>query len=144
MKKSDTKELLRECNAGIKMGVDAIAGVLPTVRSENLRKRLKDSKNVHSQLGSEAHRLLNIRGVSGKAPHPMARAMSRVKTNMKLMMSPTDRAVAELITDGCNMGVKSLSHYLNRHPGADPQAKEIANRLISEETALAESIRNYL
>ena len=144
MKKSDTKELLRECNAGVKMGVEAIDDVLPTVRSENLRRVLRESKNAHSRLGSESHQLLNARGVSGKAAHPVARAMSRMKTGVKLTLTPTDRAVAELITDGCNMGVKSLSHYLNRHAGADPQAKDIANRLIREETALAEHIRGYL
>ena len=144
MEKSDTKELLRECNAGIKMGVEAINGVLPSVHSENLRQTLKESKNVHCKLGSEAHRLLNVRGVSGKAPHPMARRMAKMKTNMKLSLSPTDRAVAELITDGCNMGVKSLSHYLNRHPGADPEAKAVAESLIREEAALAEHMRGYL
>jgi hypothetical protein len=144
MEKSDTKELLRECNAGVKMGVDAIDGVLPTVRSENLRRILKESKNVHSRLGSEAHRLLNVRGVSGKAPHPMARSMSKWKTNMKLTFSPTDRAVAELITDGCNMGVKSLAHYLNRHASAVPEAKSIADNLIREELNLAEQVRQYL
>ena len=144
MEKSDTKELLRECNAGIKMGVDAIAGVLPTVRSENLRKRLKDSKNVHSQLGSEAHRLLNIRGVSGKAPHPMARAMSRVKTNMKLAFKEEDKTVADLMTDGCNMGVKSLNRYLNQYEAADEVSKDIAKRLINLEEQLAIDIRQFL
>lgn len=144
MEKSDTKELLRECNAGIKMGVDAIRQVLPTVRSGALRQTLQESKNVHSQLGSEAHRLLNVRGVSGKEPHPMARSMSKIKTGVKLTLSPTDRSVAELITDGCHMGVKSLCHYKNRHAGASPEAVAIADRLIQEETALAERMRNYL
>ena len=144
MEKSDTKELLRECNAGIKMGVNAIDGVLPTVRSETLRRTLKESKNVQSRLGSEAHRLLNIRGVSGRSPHPMVRNMAKMKTSMKLALSPTDRSVAELITDGCNMGVKSLSHYKNRHAGAAPEAKKIVDQLIQEEISLAEHMREYL
>ena len=34
--------------------------------------------------------------------------MSWMKTNMKLAMDTSDAAIADLMTDGCNMGVKSL------------------------------------
>ena len=48
-----------------------------------------------------------------KEPNVMAQGMSWIKTNMRLAMNTSDETIAELMTDGCNMGVKSLSRYLN-------------------------------
>ena len=67
-----------------------------------------------------------------------------MKCDMKLMMNKTDNTVADLITDGCNMGVKSLSKYLNEYEAADERSKELAKRLIRMEELLAKNIRCYL
>ena len=40
MIEEDTVKLLRECNAGIKMGVSSIDEVLPKVKSSSLRSSL--------------------------------------------------------------------------------------------------------
>ena len=48
------------------------------------------------------------------------------------------------MTDGCNMGVKQLSVYLNKYPTADKSAKNIAEKLIREENSLLEKLRAYL
>ena len=39
---NDTVRLLRECNAGLKMGENAIERVLPHVKSEELRTALEE------------------------------------------------------------------------------------------------------
>ena len=81
---------------------------------------------------------------TGKNPNPMAQSMSWIKTNVKLAMEDTDATVADLITDGCNMGVKSLSRYLNQYKAADEQSKNIAKRLIQLEEGLSVNMRSYL
>ena len=48
------------------------------------------------------------------------------------------------MTDGCNMGVKSLSRYLNQYKAADEQSKNIAKRLIQLEEGLSVNMRSYL
>ena len=40
MKHEDTINLLKECNAGVKMGVDSIDDVLGYVQNENLKQML--------------------------------------------------------------------------------------------------------
>ena len=67
-----------------------------------------------------------------------------MKTGMKLAMEHTDATIADLMTDGCNMGVKSLNRYLNQYKAADEDAKNIAKRLIKLEAQLAENIRGFL
>ena len=63
---------------------------------------------------------------------------------MKLSMEDTDATIADLMTDGCNMGVKSLNRYLNQYKAADEVSKDMAKRLINLEEKLAVDIRQYL
>ena len=80
----------------------------------------------------------------GKEPNPMAKSMSWIKTNVKLTINESDSTVADLITDGCNMGVKSLNKYLNEYKAAEEKVKNITKRLINLEEKLAVDIRQYL
>ena len=110
----DTIKLLRECDAGIKMGVSSIDKVLDYVHDEKLRKCLEDCKNDHDKLKEDIQALISKYHDDGKEPDPMAKGMSWIKTNVKLAMDESDGTIADLMTDGCNMGVKSLSRYLNQ------------------------------
>ncbi|MCI8296704.1 MAG: hypothetical protein HFG22_12660 [Lachnospiraceae bacterium] len=141
---SDTIKLLRECDAGIKMGVASIDDVLDHVHDSKLRQRLTECKNAHDGLKEEIQTLLDQYQDEGKGPDPMAKGMSWIKTNMKLAMDGSDSAIADLMTDGCNMGVKSLNRYLNQYKAADAKAKDLARRLIGLEEGLAVDIRCYL
>ena len=140
----DTIKLLRECDAGIKMGVASIDDVLGHVQSGDFRDHLNRCKREHDALKTEIQTLLDQYHDDGKNPNPIAKGMSWMKTTMKLSMEDSDRIVADLMTDGCNMGVKSLSKYLNQYKAADEQSKDITKRLIKLESQLTEDIRQYL
>ena len=144
MVEQDTIKLLRECDAGVRMGTASIDDVLDHVQDDAFRRKLTDCKQQHNQLQDELQRLLDRYQDEGKHPSPMAKGMSKMKTSMKLTMEHTDATIADLMTDGCNMGVKSLSRYLNEYKAADEQSKDIAKRLIHLEEQLAVEIRQYL
>ena len=144
MVEQDTIKLLRECDAGVRMGTASIDDVLDHVRDDAFRSKLTDCKQQHNQLQDELQRLLDRYQDEGKHPSPMAKGMAKMKTSMKLTMEHTDATIADLMTDGCNMGVKSLSRYLNEYAAADEQSKDIAKRLISLEEGLAKGIRGEL
>ena len=141
---SDTIKLLRECDAGIKMGIASIDDVLPHVTSDAFQKDLSYCKQEHEKLKDQVQQHLDRFGDAGKNPNPIAKGMSWMKTNMKLNMEESDTTIADLMTDGCNMGVKSLSRYLNQYKAADEVSKDIAKRLIKLESQLASDIRPYL
>jgi len=140
----DTVRLLRECDAGIKMGVASIGDVLPYVKDETLKETLLTCKHDHESLGLEVDSLLTEYHDEGKEPTPIAKGMSWVKTNMKLGLHETDKTVADLMTDGCDMGVKSLSRYLNQYKAANERSRDVAKRLIHLEDKLGADIRGYL
>ena len=140
----DTVRLLRECDAGIKMGVDSIDEVRDFVRSDELRDALTQCKSKHEKLKDELQQALDRFGDDGKNPNPVAKSMSTVKTNLKLGINMSDATVADLMTDGCNMGIKSLSKYLNEYKAADEKAKDITKKLISQEEQLLQDVRPFL
>ena len=144
MIEQDTVKLLRECDAGVKMGVASIDDVLPHVQSEKLNRCLTKCKDEHSRLGDEIRQKLDEYYDNGKNPNPVAKSMSWMKTNMKLTMDDSDSTVADLMTDGCNMGVKSLNRYLNQYKAADEYSKDITKRLINLEQQLTLDMRQYL
>ena len=144
MIENDTIKLLRECDAGIKMGTKSIDDVLDYVKSDRLKQYLKDCKIAHQKLETEIQENLDRFDDDGKEPNPIAKGMSWMKTNIKLIMHESDHTIADLMTDGCDMGVKSLSKYLNQYKAADEVSKDIAKRLIALEESLGKEIRGYL
>ena len=144
MIEQDTVKLLRECDAGIKMGVKSIDDVEKYVKSEEMKRMLTKCKSEHERLEGEVAAMLTNYGDDGKEPNPIVSGMSWIKTNVKLGMNHTDKAVADLMTDGCNMGVKSLSSYLNQYTEAIEGSKDIAKKLIKIEADLSENMRQYL
>lgn len=144
MEANDTVKLLRECDAGIKMGISSIDDALPSVTNEQLKQALTASKQEHENLRNEVNNLLNTLNADGKEPNPVAKTMSWMKTNIKLTVDHSDQSVADLITDGCNMGVKSLNRYLNQYKNADEYAKDLTRRLIGVEEKLAVDLRCFL
>ncbi|MBO7304310.1 MAG: hypothetical protein J6V09_03730 [Clostridia bacterium] len=144
MIEQDTVRLLRECDAGAKMGVSSIDDVIGRVKSGEFREILEDCKAEHKRLGEKITERLHEYEDEGKDPPAIASAMSHIKTSMKLAMCSSDATVADLMTEGCNMGVKSLNQYLNKYEAADEHSKRLAKELIGIERQLAVDIATYL
>ena len=135
---------MRESDAGVEMGIASIDDVLEFTMDEKLKKCLEENKKIHENIQNEIESMLDKYGDDGKAPNPVAKGMSWLKTNTMLTLNESDKTIADLITDGCNMGVKTLNKYLNQYEAADEASKDITKRIINLESALARDIRQYL
>lgn len=145
MENTDTINLLKECDAGTKMAVTSIDEVLDKLHDRKLIDLLNESKRHHEKLGNDLHELLRQHHLEDKDPGLMAKSMSWFKTNMKVGMSEdSDKTAAGVMTDGCDMGIKSLHKYLNQYKDADHSAKAICSRLINIEETLRDDLRKYL
>ena len=144
MENKDTIHLLKECDAGSKMAVTSIDEIMESVQDDKLKELLKKSKDHHEKLGNEIHSMLIQYHSEEKDPNPMAKSMSWLKTNMKMSMDKSDATVADLLTDGCNMGIKSLYKYMNQYPNAESKVKNLCNNLIDIERELRKDLRGYL
>ena len=126
------------------MAVTSLNEVMEYVQDQKLSQLLAQSKEHHENLGNEIHSLLLEYHSEEKDPNPMAKSMSWLKTNMKMSMDKSDATVADLLTDGCNMGIKSLYKYMNQYPAADKKVIHLCNNLIDIERELRKDLRDYL
>ena len=144
MPTQDTIKLLNECNAGIKMAVESLDEVLDKAKKENLITILRNSLEEHKKLGDLTHQKLNEFHDKDKEPSALAKAMSWMSTNLKLFTGDVDEKIADLITEGCNMGIKSISRYLNQYPNSRDDVKDLVHELIKIEDKLVHELRSYL
>lgn len=140
----DTIELLRECDAGIQMGISAIDEVKDHVTNDEFRMQLDGYQREYAELQNEIQGLLHTYHDEGKDPNPIAKGMAWMKTNMTVAFNEEDSAIADIITDGCNMGIKSLNKYINQYKAADGRAKDFTKRLINLQERQLEGMRRYL
>lgn len=144
MIEQDTVKLLRECDSGAKMGINSLQDVQDRVKSDAMRGMLLTSVDEHKKLSHEIQEHLQRFDDEGKDPSAMASGMAWLKAHAEMMMNDSDETIADLMTDGCNMGIKSLSRYLNQYTAADEKSKDFAKRLIGMEEHLVQDLRAYL
>lgn len=140
----DTIKLLKEVNSGCKNATNSIEQVMGSVKSERLRQLLDENNDEHISIGDKCHDLLNQYGEDEKDPPAMSKAFAWASTELKLMLKGEDSEVASLMVDGCNMGIKSLSQYLNKYENADDESKELAAGLIQAEQTFMDNLLGYL
>ena len=140
----DTIELFRECDAGIQMGISAIDEVKDHVTDEAFAQKLDGYQREYAELQNEIEGVLHSYHDEGKSPAPIAKVMAWLKTNIMMAVKDTDEEIADLITDGCNMGIKSLNKYLNQYAAADERAKDMTRRLIELQDRQLRDMRQYL
>ena len=126
------------------MGISSLNEVIESVSDLELKEVLQESRNTHELLKNRVEKYLEKYQEEGKEPPVMAKAMSWAKTNFKLAVGESDEKVADLVTDGCNMGIKSIHRYLNQYPAAEDEIKNLARRTIETEEALRAELRTYL
>ncbi len=144
MATQDSIYLLRECDAGAKMAMASLDDVKDRTRNTEMQKILLESRQQHELIAEQIHKLLDSIGTGEKDPSPMARGMSAVKTGVKMGLDDSDQTVADLITDGCGMGIKSLHRYLNQYAAAETIARAVCRMLIAVEEQLVCDIKHFL
>jgi len=139
-----TLKLLQECSQGCKMGIKSMDQVLGYVSDPKLKRVIGKYRDEHKRLDTEADQLLMWHGKEGKEPEKMATAMSWISTEMKMMVQDDDKQVAKIMTDGCNMGVKSICGFMNQYSGASKSSMNLASDLVKMEEKFREELKTFL
>lgn len=144
MANEDTINLLKECNAGVKMATKSFDEVIDRVKNIKMRKQLEESRKKHQEIEKKTESRLHEYSEEDKDPNKMATAMAWMKINVKYATEPTDSEIASLMIDGCNMGIKSISRYFNKYPAADEEVKKMVDDIVKLEQKLMDELRFYL
>lgn len=140
----DTVELLKECDAGCKMAIDSMEQISKYVTNNQLKTLITKYNGEHIRLEEDIHRMLNNIGEEEKEPNPIAKASSWITSEVKMMMKGDTHEAASLLTDGCNMGIKSLCEHKNNYKAADEKSVNMCEKLCNIETKMVEELQAFL
>ena len=140
----DTINLLKECNAGCKSATNSMEQVKPYIENENLKSIIDNYNDKHIRIGDECHQMLNKYHEEEKDPQAIAKAFSWISTEMKLMIKGNSNKVADIMIDGCNMGIKSVSKYINEYKNASNESINLAKSIVKVEQEFMNELLAYL
>jgi len=141
---ADTIALLKECDAGCKMGVESMKQVRSYAEEGRLLAVIDKYLGRHDDFGDKCHRLLNQAHETTQNPPVMASAFAKISTDVKLMMEKDSHKIAEILIDGCNMGVKSITENINKYDKADSESVALAKELVEMEQKMSRDLLQFL
>lgn len=140
----DTIYLLRECNAGFKSATNSMEQVIPYISDEKLKSIIDEYNDQHIKLGDECHQMLNEYHEEEKDAKVTAKAFSWLSTETKLLLNHDASKIAEIMLDGCHMGIKSVSRYLNQYKAASDESINLAKKLVQLEQEFMNALLEFL
>lgn len=142
--KEQTLDLLDQVNTGCKMAINSMKQVRDYIVDDKLMNLINSYTDEHERLEKETGDQLARYGKEEEKPGLMASAMSWISTEAKLMIKDDARQIAKIIMDGCNMGIQSVSEYINKYENASPESLHLAKKLIKTEEDLMGEMKQFL
>ena len=141
----DTIHLLQETSSGCKMAIDTIDHIKSHVEDKQLREIIDKYHDSHVDLKQECVRALYEAGSEEKEPNTIAQTFATIQSRIKMFMEDDDRSMAaSLLTDGCNMGVKTMSEHINQYKNANEDSVKMAERLRNMEERMIGDLQPML
>lgn len=126
------------------MAISSMNQVKESIQEEKLLKVIDEYDKKHRKLEDKISILLNESENAEKEPKKMAEVYSWVSTEMKLMIRDDSHEIAKIMMNGCNMGIQSLSRYINEYGNASAESLSIAKELVKAEEEFMKELKQFL
>ena len=144
--KTKEAEMLEQLYKNVKMGSDSIVKLLPKVSDGKFKTDITDQLNGYESLASKIKAHLKNMGVEAKEENAMVKLWSNIGISVNAMMDSTDSHLAQMISEGSNMGItdsiKLLREYENTN--VSETALKLVREVIEFEENNLERAKNYL
>ena len=141
---ANTVELLKECSRGCQMAMESVKKMREYAEDPRLNSLLEAYGEKHRSLERSIKEELAKYDEEEGEPAKMAEAMAGGMMRMKMMLHPDDTQEAKIMMDGCNMGIQSVSGYLNRYPDASDRSQKLAKELIRIEEEFMQEMKGFV
>lgn len=141
---NDSVSLLQEVCTGCKYAVSSFGTALDYVKDDDMKRVIKKYDREHQELEKRCQAALKREGAKEKHAKILPEMMPRIGINMRLSMNDSRSHVAELMINGCNMGMKTIAKERNRNKHAAPECVDLANEVISIERSMMADMLKYL
>ena len=125
----DSVLLLQDCIAGCKMALESMDDIREHTDDKQLRELIDKYYDEHTGLSVDCRDMLDKAGADIKELGVFAKMAAKLQTAMKMAVNDDQSQAAKLLTEGCNMGIETISGSLNEYRDADSKSVAIAERL---------------
>ncbi len=143
IEKSAEASLFCDVYRNAKMGAEAIVNLLHRVTDEELKSELSLELARYEEFAADARKSLDEMGEEPEEEKMFSRLMAKMGVTMNTVIDKTSSHIAQMIIEGCVMGITDLQKRLN-DGGNYGKAEELAKKLIAFEEDTAERMRVYL
>ena len=141
---NENAKLLQDVCNGCKYASTSINAALGYVKDEKMRRMMKKYSDEHENIKKKCDRLLKEEGEVEKRANPAAQMMMKLGVNMRLSMNDSKSHIAEVMINGCNMGMKAIAKKMNQRSGASGDSIDLASEIIATERSMMEDMLKYL
>ncbi|MBQ7380876.1 MAG: hypothetical protein IJW69_02200 [Clostridia bacterium] len=141
--KISTQELYQEIYRGCKMGGESIVNLLPKVNDEGLKSELTAQLERYEEFASKAREQLFDMDKTPKEENLLTKLSSKMGVMMNTMIDATSSHIAQMIIEGCSMGITELIKAIHAHDEKD-DAEKLAREVVSFEESCTENMKKYL
>ena len=140
----DSVLLLQDCIAGCKMALESMDDIREHTDDKQLRELIDKYYDEHTGLSVDCRDLFEKAGADKKEPVVFAKMAAKLQTAMKMAVNDDQSQAAKLLTEGCNMGIETISGSLNEYRDADSKSVAIAERLRTLEEKMVGDLQPLL
>lgn len=138
-------ELLNTIHENADMGQDSLSYILPMSTDPAFTREIRRQKAEYEEALQKSEAMLRERNITkGKEVSAMSKMMGNAMAKMKNMADPSTSKLAEMVFQGSNMGITTLTKQLNDYAGDDKEVRSFAEKQLHREEKNAESIKKYL
>lgn len=141
--KITVQQLYQEVYRGCKMGGDSIVNLLPKVTDEGLRSELTAQLERYEEFASRAREQLFDMDKTPKEENPLTKLSAKMGVAMNTMIDATSSHIAQMIIEGCSMGITELLKVIHAY-GEKDEAEKLAREVVSFEESCSENMKKYL
>ena len=141
--KITTKELYEEIYRGCKMGAESLVNLLPKVTDDGLKNEITAQLDRYEEYASKAREALFDLDASPKEENVFTKMSAKMGVMMNTMLDATSSHIAQMIIEGCSMGITELLKVVHAY-GIKDEAEQLARDVISFEESCSENMKKYL
>lgn len=141
--KITAKDLYQEIYKGCKMGAESLVNLLPKVTDDGLRNEITAQLERYEEYAAKAREELFDLDTSPKEENAFTKMSAKMGVMMNTMLDATSSHIAQMIIEGCSMGITELLKVVHAY-GIKDDAEQLARDVISFEESCSENMKKYL
>ncbi len=142
---NDSLKLYKRIYKISQMGMGATATVLTFYEGDALSSELAAQNNEYRRILADAKKEICKTCCTCKAGlTPMEKMTSYCAVKMNLMMNKSDTRIAEMIINGCTMGIINAIKAQKCYSSADDASKTLLQKLVDYQTGTVERMKAFL